>query len=958
MRTHIKIAILIYISTIVILSSIYVKADTPPSPNPSAKLQDGYGNKITSTSGTTVRSLDVHLDGPVSATIANSVFTPLYDSIVFGGTIIDPRSRNWSLSTGSDSVVSYQGGPWSFGLPSGASTSSLQTSGNTYLQSIDTKLSSSLAISAVSLPLPSGAATELTLSSALSNLSSINTKLPTQGQKTKAQSFPVVLSSDSDPLPVTGSFSFSDASNSSVGLPPPAIAKVVAGTDGTNVRILKTKTDGTQLVEITSGSVTVLNPVNNVTVTGTVSANVISTVLPTGAATASNQIAGNLLLTSIDSKLYGSVSTIVTNTITTSATGVTPVSGNVSINNLPSVQIVSGTVLVGNLPSTQAVSGSVVVSSGNVSVSNFPSVQTVSGSIQVSNLPAVQSVSGSVSVLNFPSTQTVAGQVSVANIVSVSSTGITPIAGNVTASRDWTLSKNTDSVTTSGTVSVISSSLPIGAATSENQSLLQSSVSGTSLRLDGIQTTVSSIDTKVATAANQGLAQATASATVTAINSNGTKLDTVNTNLVTINSSITTNTSSTSGAIGAQTTAINSQSVTNTSNITSRQDTLQSTASDTNTRLDTLNAKDFATSAKQDSMQATSSATATSIFSIDSKLNSQATAANQAITNSTLSTIDGKITITSEGVRVDSEANVLDFTSTNLAASATYTSPWFDTTRFGSGANLYIRVDQPSTYSFEISPDQISVDTMDTSTIPTSFKFQETQAIPTKYWRYSVTNNGASATTSVYAAASSRKIPLLESIKISDRTGNDLNFITSSPTTVSTVAVPVSIKQDIQNTYSASFTGLVTATTPTDIFTITGAVGKRIRIKYIYFDGEQTTSSTNRLYLVKRSTANTLGTSTTVVAVPEDSTQPAAKATVRAYTVNPTLGTLVGNLSIKRVRISTAGAAQNPVEFGGKDGTTYKDYVLNSASEVIALNLGSVSILGNILTISIVWTEE
>ena len=75
-----------------------------------------------------------------------------------------------------------------------------------------------------------------------------------------------------------------------------------------------------------------------------------------------------------------------------------PVSGSVSVSNLPSVQNVSGSVSVSNFPATQAVSGTF-----------WQATQPVSGSVSVSNLPSVQDVSGSVAVSNFPTTQAVSG---------------------------------------------------------------------------------------------------------------------------------------------------------------------------------------------------------------------------------------------------------------------------------------------------------------------------------------------------------------------------------------------------------------------------------------------------------------------------------------------------------------------------------------------------------------------
>lgn len=71
----------------------------------------------------------------------------------------------------------------------------------------------------------------------------------------------------------------------------------------------------------------------------------------------------------------------------------------VHLQNPVATQPVSGSVSVANLPTTQAVSGT-------VAVSNFPAAATT---IAVSNLPATQPVSGSVSVSNLPATQAVSG---------------------------------------------------------------------------------------------------------------------------------------------------------------------------------------------------------------------------------------------------------------------------------------------------------------------------------------------------------------------------------------------------------------------------------------------------------------------------------------------------------------------------------------------------------------------
>lgn len=108
-------------------------------------------------------------------------------------------------------------------LPAGASTSALQTTGNTSLASLDTKLpaqgaaliaastpvniasNQTVPVSAVSLPLPAGSATAANQATEIASLASIDGKLNSLGQKTSANSVPVVIASDQSGIPTTQS---------------------------------------------------------------------------------------------------------------------------------------------------------------------------------------------------------------------------------------------------------------------------------------------------------------------------------------------------------------------------------------------------------------------------------------------------------------------------------------------------------------------------------------------------------------------------------------------------------------------------------------------------------------------------------------------------------------------------------------------------------------------------------
>ena len=167
-----------------------------------------------------------------------------------------------------------------------------------------------------------------------------------------------------------------------------------------------------------------------------------------------------------------------------------------------------------------------------------------------------------------------------------------------------------------------------------------------------------------------------------------------------------------------------------------------------------------------------------------------------------------------------------------------------------------------------------------------------------------------------------------------------------------------------KSTYSASVSSLVLATTPTDIFTITGSATKVIHIKKIGISGTQTTSQQRTVLLVKRSTADVGGTSITQTAVPLDSNNPAATATVRSYSANPTtLGTSLGTIASMFLPVD------NPT--GGVNTLMTSDYreimlgtnssqsvTLRNANEMLSINMNSVSSAGSSFNIFIEWTEE
>jgi len=166
-----------------------------------------------------------------------------------------------------------------------------------------------------------------------------------------------------------------------------------------------------------------------------------------------------------------------------------------------------------------------------------------------------------------------------------------------------------------------------------------------------------------------------------------------------------------------------------------------------------------------------------------------------------------------------------------------------------------------------------------------------------------------------------------------------------------------------KTTYSACASGIVPAAATTDILTITGSASKTIRITMITISCTTTAGSgfSASLTMVRRSTANTGGTSTTITAGLHDTTNAAATAVVRSYTANPSaLGTANGVIRAHRFSIGTAGGAGNigPLnewDFGARPSQAI---VLRGTGDMLAINLGGVTITSPILSASIEWTEE
>lgn len=159
-------------------------------------------------------------------------------------------------------------------------------------------------------------------------------------------------------------------------------------------------------------------------------------------------------------------------------------------------------------------------------------------------------------------------------------------------------------------------------------------------------------------------------------------------------------------------------------------------------------------------------------------------------------------------------------------------------------------------------------------------------------------------------------------------------------------------------TYRAVITGISTATTPTDIFRISGSATKTVYVKSIRVDGVKTTSGTLLINLFKRSTANSDGTTVAITEHPLDSTSSAATAVAVGITANMTVGTgvLIGSQRVAWLS-NTVAVSPAPAIWEWGDWGPNSFAVLRGVAQGLAINLDGVTQTGGSATVEVEWME-
>lgn len=156
-------------------------------------------------------------------------------------------------------------------------------------------------------------------------------------------------------------------------------------------------------------------------------------------------------------------------------------------------------------------------------------------------------------------------------------------------------------------------------------------------------------------------------------------------------------------------------------------------------------------------------------------------------------------------------------------------------------------------------------------------------------------------------------------------------------------------------TYSASSSLFTVASAATDVCTLQGSATRVVKVRRVLVAGNATAQATEPVEAFKRSTAATTGTSVILASVPYDSINAASGAVAERYSVNPTVGTVVGLLQTQSLTYAfqTIGA---PIIF--TFGALGQPVVLRGVAQNLAINLAGLTVAGAQITCTFEWTEE
>lgn len=159
-------------------------------------------------------------------------------------------------------------------------------------------------------------------------------------------------------------------------------------------------------------------------------------------------------------------------------------------------------------------------------------------------------------------------------------------------------------------------------------------------------------------------------------------------------------------------------------------------------------------------------------------------------------------------------------------------------------------------------------------------------------------------------------------------------------------------------TYRACTGFFTPAASATDIFRISGSASKVIVITSIEVVHDNIVNIRDNLYVIKRSTAASGGSSTTATNVPLDSNDAAGTAVVKSYTANPTTGTSVGTISVIHLGTGVYGENHDLSHIRYAATLFGKAPVLRGTAQGLAINGNGATLTATSICITVEWTEE
>jgi hypothetical protein len=146
------------------------------------------------------------------------------------------------------------------------------------------------------------------------------------------------------------------------------------------------------------------------------------------------------------------------------------------------------------------------------------------------------------------------------------------------------------------------------------------------------------------------------------------------------------------------------------------------------------------------------------------------------------------------------------------------------------------------------------------------------------------------------------------------------------------------------------------ASSTTDNAVLPGNATNTAYVTRILVSCTQTTAGIITVNIIKRSAADTSGTSASMTAVPDDANFAAAVSAPLSYTgTGPSVGAAVGNVDTYQLDCpATTSTSPNDIYILDR---RLKPIILRGTAQEIAVNVGSAALTGGTLTVTFEWEE-